>query len=150
MGPELLPPRLWSPHRVSRLIRQKRSLRRDDRPFPQCHASTFVSNDDGSFVVAWFGGTEEKDDQEDGDYDIRAAKKILSRSWNSVETTHGRPGDLAHPEDAASRRVNVLPPGAAFSYRKVFSIPGYRYLPLFRLAGGSIQNSRYVLVPPVA
>ncbi len=33
----------------------------DDRSFPQCHASTLVRLDDGNFLVAWFGGTAEKD-----------------------------------------------------------------------------------------
>jgi len=33
----------------------------DDRPFKECHASTLVSLDDGNFLVAWFGGTKEKD-----------------------------------------------------------------------------------------
>lgn len=32
----------------------------DDRPFAQCHASTLVRLPDGNFLVAWFGGTEEK------------------------------------------------------------------------------------------
>jgi len=34
----------------------------DDRPFPQCHASTVVRAGDGQFIVAWFGGTHEKHD----------------------------------------------------------------------------------------
>lgn len=34
----------------------------DDRPFAQCHASTLLRTDDGKFLVAWFGGTQEKDD----------------------------------------------------------------------------------------
>jgi len=34
----------------------------DDRPFPQCHASTLTRLADGRFLVAWFGGTQEKDD----------------------------------------------------------------------------------------
>jgi len=33
----------------------------DDRPFRECHASTLVRLDDGNFLVAWFGGTKEKD-----------------------------------------------------------------------------------------
>ena len=33
----------------------------DDRPFKECHASTLVALDDGNFLVAWFGGTKEKD-----------------------------------------------------------------------------------------
>jgi len=34
----------------------------DDRPFPQCHASTVANLPDGQFLVSWFGGTREKDD----------------------------------------------------------------------------------------
>lgn len=34
----------------------------DHRPFPQCHASTLVRLQSGEFLVASFGGTEEKDD----------------------------------------------------------------------------------------
>ena len=32
----------------------------DDRPFKESHASTLVRLDDGNFLVAWFGGTKEK------------------------------------------------------------------------------------------
>jgi predicted neuraminidase len=34
----------------------------DDRPFKECHASTLLRLDDGNYLVAWFGGTKEKDD----------------------------------------------------------------------------------------
>lgn len=34
----------------------------DEQPFPQCHASTVLHSAGGKFLVAWFGGTEEKDD----------------------------------------------------------------------------------------
>ena len=33
----------------------------DDRPFSECHASTLVRLNEGNFLVAWFGGTKEKD-----------------------------------------------------------------------------------------
>ncbi|WP_229203197.1 sialidase family protein [Dyadobacter jejuensis] len=33
----------------------------DERPFPECHASTVVRLPDGNFITAWFGGTKEKD-----------------------------------------------------------------------------------------
>ena len=32
----------------------------DKRPFAQCHASTLIRLDNGQFLIAWFGGTEEK------------------------------------------------------------------------------------------
>jgi predicted neuraminidase len=32
----------------------------DDRPFPECHASTIVQADNGDLVCAWFGGAKEK------------------------------------------------------------------------------------------
>ncbi|MDP4286119.1 MAG: sialidase family protein [Bacteroidota bacterium] len=34
----------------------------DHQPFPECHASTIIHLPDGSFLAAWFGGTEEKND----------------------------------------------------------------------------------------
>lgn len=33
----------------------------NERTFPQCHASTIAQTSDGTLVVAWFGGTAEKD-----------------------------------------------------------------------------------------
>jgi len=32
----------------------------DERPFQECHASTLIRLDDGNFLIAWFGGTREK------------------------------------------------------------------------------------------
>lgn len=58
----------------------------DDRPFPQCHASTLVRTDDGRFVIAWFGGTEEKDD------DV------------GIWVTIGRPGSWSAPLEVAKIR----------------------------------------------
>lgn len=34
----------------------------DDRPFAQCHASTMIGLGDGSYLVAWFAGSHEKND----------------------------------------------------------------------------------------
>lgn len=34
----------------------------DNRPFPQCHASTILRTRDHRYLVAWFGGTHEKHD----------------------------------------------------------------------------------------
>ncbi|MDR2139692.1 MAG: exo-alpha-sialidase [Tannerella sp.] len=34
----------------------------DRRPFEQCHASTLTRLDDGNYLVAWFGGTAESND----------------------------------------------------------------------------------------
>jgi len=34
----------------------------DDQSYPECHASTIIHLKNGEFVAAWFGGTEEKND----------------------------------------------------------------------------------------
>ncbi|MGV3502878.1 MAG: sialidase family protein [Adhaeribacter sp.] len=34
----------------------------DDRPFAQCHASTMIGLDDGRYLLAWFAGSHEKND----------------------------------------------------------------------------------------
>jgi predicted neuraminidase len=34
----------------------------EDRPFPQCHASTMIGLDNGTYLLAWFAGTREKSD----------------------------------------------------------------------------------------
>ncbi len=58
----------------------------DDRPFPQCHASTVARLANGQFLVAWFGGTKEKDD----DVGIWLVK--------------GKPGSWSDPEEIAKIR----------------------------------------------
>jgi len=58
----------------------------DDRPFPQCHASTLVRLDDGRFIVAWFGGTKEKDD------DV------------GIWVSYGKPGSWSAPDEVAKIR----------------------------------------------
>jgi predicted neuraminidase len=58
----------------------------DDHPFPQCHASTIIHLDDGEFIAAWFGGTEEKDD------DV------------GIWMTRGRPGNWEKPFEVAKIR----------------------------------------------
>ncbi len=59
----------------------------DDKPFPQCHASNLLRLDDGNFLVVWFGGTREKDD----DVGIWLAR--------------GRPGKWTDPEEVAKLRA---------------------------------------------
>ena len=61
----------------------------DQRPFPQCHASTLVRLDDGQFLIAWFGGTEEKNP----DVGIWLSK--------------GRPGQWSEPKEVAKIREDA-------------------------------------------
>nr|WKN35180.1 exo-alpha-sialidase [Tunicatimonas sp. TK19036] len=58
----------------------------DEQPFPQCHASTLLRNTNGQFLVAWFGGTEEKDD------DV------------GIWLSRGRPDHWSTPEEVAKLR----------------------------------------------
>ncbi|WP_143156090.1 sialidase family protein [Cyclobacterium lianum] len=52
----------------------------DDRPFPQCHASTIVGLGDGTYLMAWFAGSHEKND------DV------------GIWTAKGSPGDWSAPK----------------------------------------------------
>jgi predicted neuraminidase len=61
----------------------------DDRPFAQCHASTVLRATDGTFLVAWFGGTHEKHD----DVGIWLSK--------------GRPGSWSAPREVAKLREDA-------------------------------------------
>ena len=45
---------------INTVVAQKEYVFGDNRPFAQCHASTLIRLDDGQFLIAWFGGTEEK------------------------------------------------------------------------------------------
>ncbi|MFP4506074.1 MAG: sialidase family protein [Cyclobacteriaceae bacterium] len=58
----------------------------DDKPFPQCHASNLLRLEDGNFLVVWFGGTREKDD------DV------------GIWLSRGRPGKWTEPEEVAKLR----------------------------------------------
>ncbi len=61
----------------------------DQRPFAQCHASTLVRLDDGQFLVAWFGGTEEKNP------DV------------GIWLTKGQPGNWSAPKEVAKIREDA-------------------------------------------
>jgi predicted neuraminidase len=61
----------------------------DDRPFAQCHASTLVRLNDGQFLIAWFGGTEEKNP----DVGIWVSK--------------GKPGNWSAPKEVAKIREDA-------------------------------------------
>lgn len=66
----------------------------DDRPFKQAHASTLVCLDNGDYLVAWFGGTKEKDNdvgiwitKGDGTkwtFPVEVAKIREQPHWNPV------------------------------------------------------------------
>lgn len=77
----------------------------DKAPFPECHASTLVDAANGNIVAAWFGGTEEGNDdveiwfsQLDSDKKIWSAPKMVADGvyegkrypcWNPVLVTQG-------------------------------------------------------------
>lgn len=81
----------------------------DKRSFAQCHASTLVRLKDGQFLVAWFGGTEEKDP----DVGIWLSK--------------GKPGEWSEPIEVAKIRedahwnpvLQLAPDGVVYLYFKV-------------------------------
>jgi len=58
----------------------------DDKPFPQCHASNLLRLEGGNFLVVWFGGTREKDD------DV------------GIWLSRGRPGKWTDPLEVAKLR----------------------------------------------
>ncbi|MCE6990375.1 exo-alpha-sialidase [Dyadobacter sp. CY323] len=61
----------------------------DKREFAQCHASTVVRLKDGQFLIAWFGGTEEKNP----DVGIWVSK--------------GKPGNWSAPKEVAKIREDA-------------------------------------------
>ncbi|NIJ53434.1 sialidase family protein [Dyadobacter arcticus] len=71
------------------LANKKEFVFGDKREFAQCHASTVVRLDDGQFLVAWFGGTEEKNP----DVGIWVSK--------------GRPGKWSAPKEVAKIREDA-------------------------------------------
>jgi predicted neuraminidase len=66
----------------------------DERPFPQCHASTMIALDDGKFLFAWFAGKHEKNDDvaiwmSDGEPGKWTAPRVAAKinndpHWNPV------------------------------------------------------------------
>ncbi len=66
----------------------------NERPFKQAHASTLVCLDDANYLIAWFGGTKEKDNdvgiwitKGDGttwSYPLEVAKIRNEPHWNPV------------------------------------------------------------------
>jgi len=75
--------------KLDSLANDKEFVFGDQRPFPQCHASTLVRLDDGQFLIAWFGGTEEKNP----DVGIWLSK--------------GRPGHWSEPVEVAKIREDA-------------------------------------------
>ncbi|WP_031529346.1 sialidase family protein [Dyadobacter crusticola] len=71
------------------LASEKEFVFGDNRPFAQCHASTLVRLNNGEFLIAWFGGTEEKNP----DVGIWLSK--------------GRPGKWSTPVEVAKIREDA-------------------------------------------
>ena len=56
----------------------------DEAPYPSCHASTIIETANGDYLAAWFGGTDEKDD----DVDIWMSR-FANGQWSEMQTmTH--------------------------------------------------------------
>ena len=91
----------------------------EDKPTPQCHASTLAELPDGTLVAAWFGGSHEKN-RDVGIWFSRREKTGWSKPVELVEAafTVRREGD---------RRVDWLVPTVGFvpqaRHRYVFSLP---------------------------
>jgi predicted neuraminidase len=85
-------PRLAKPGEGA-LVKAELIYSLDNKPTPQCHASTIEETSDG-LIVAWFGGTREKD----RDVGIWVARKI-NDSWTTpVEVANGvQSADLRYP-----------------------------------------------------
>jgi len=58
----------------------------DNHPFKQCHASTILHLNNGGFLAAWFGGTEEKND----DVGIWLSSRILDKWSPPIEVAKVR------------------------------------------------------------
>src|SRR5690606_20569982 len=72
----------------------------DDRPFAQCHASTLLQLPNNKWLVAWFGGSREGND----DVGIWLAERFQTR-WSPPrlvakvnETPHWNPALFAAPD----------------------------------------------------
>ena len=61
----------------------------DDKPTPQCHASTIAQAPDGTLVAAWFGGTHEKHD----DVGIWTARRVDGKWSKPIQVADGSEGE---------------------------------------------------------
>lgn len=76
------------------LIKSSSFVFPEDRPFEQAHASTLVCLDNSNYLVAWFGGTKEKDndvgiwiskgDGQEWSFPVEVAKIREEPHWNPV------------------------------------------------------------------
>lgn len=109
----------------------------DHRPFPQCHASTLVRLQTGEFLVASFGGTEEKDD----DVGIWVSKGDGKEWSQAIEVAKIRSDPHWNPV------LFQAPSGKVFLYFKVGkTIPKWETWVITSADNGETWSDAYELV----
>lgn len=115
----------------------KQFIIEDQRPFQNCHASTILALQGGSFLAAWFGGTQEGDP----DVDIWCSRNE-GENWSAPWKIAGEDG-LPHWNPVLFQGNN----GDIFLYYKVgHTIPGWFTRVIVSTDGGRTWSEPVELV----